>query len=292
MPPTHKNAFQKLRENLCQIYDHSEATTISELALEAISGMSKSQLIIHPDKKFTEIQWQQWQQIEKELLANRPVQYVLGKTKFYGLTLNVNESVLIPRPETEQLVDWIIYEIKSLGFSEAAKNILDIGTGSGCIALSLKKYLPETFVFAADYSESVLKTATENAQQNNLEITFLKWNVLDSNIPKSLPHQDFIISNPPYVTFPEKSTLAKNVLDYEPHEALFVTDNDPLQFYKKIEEIALSVLKPNGELFLELNEEFAEKTEMYFSKRKWKTTLKKDFQGKSRMLRAKKYLNT
>lgn len=289
--PSLQLAFTQLRKELNALYGSSEAALIAEMTISKVSGMSRSERICYPDKKLSKQQWQQWEQWELELLTGRPVQYVLGTTEFYGLSLYVDESVLIPRPETEELVALTVQKMRAICPFGEGLNVLDIGTGSGCIALALKKELPLTNIFAADNSESALATAKQNAQQNQLAVSFFRWDVLQEQIPAALPKLDAIISNPPYITVEEQATMQPHVLEFEPHSALFVSNRDPLQFYKKINQIGQQLLKEQGKIFLELNEHYGFETLQYFQDEGWEALLQQDFQGKNRMLVASDFSN-
>jgi len=210
----------------------------------------------------------------------------LGKTSFYGLEFEVNSNVLIPRPETEELVDWIIrstkYEVRGTKLK-----VLDIGTGSGCIAISLAKNIPNAEVFAIDVSEKALATAQKNAESNQVNVTFLEKNILE--IYDLEQHFDIIVSNPPYVRELEKQEIKKNVLDNEPHLALFVDDNDALIFYRKIAELAMKNLSPNGQLFFEINQYLGKEMIDLLEKMGFKNVeLRKDIYGNDRMVKGTK----
>jgi release factor glutamine methyltransferase len=207
----------------------------------------------------------------------------LGKTSFYGLEFEVNENVLIPRQETEELVDWIIKDVTVLRNSPGLK-ILDIGTGSGCIAISLARNIPNAQVFAIDVSEKALATAQKNAQINTVNVTFINQNILET---EDLQQQfDIIVSNPPYVRNLEKEEIKKNVLDNEPHLALFVEDNDALIFYKKIVELAQKNLVPNGQLYFEINQYLGKEMVELLKKMNFATIeLRKDIYGNDRMIK-------
>ncbi|HET8574223.1 MAG TPA: peptide chain release factor N(5)-glutamine methyltransferase [Edaphocola sp.] len=282
---TVKSAAQQLQLSLAAIYEPEEAKNIADLVMEKLTGMGRSERICYPGKLLSPPQEARYLEYREQLLVHRPVQYVLGETEFYGLTLMVDESVLIPRPETEELVDRCLKWLAKNNQVAKPLNILDIGTGSGCIALALKKHLPGATVLAADISVNALKTAERNAALNHLDIRLLQWNILAEAIPPALPRKiDLIISNPPYITVAEKSSMAARVLDFEPHQALFVTNQDPLQFYKSIEQLAGEILSPYGALFFELHEQFAPEARQYFADRGWQVKLTKDFQRKDRML--------
>ncbi|TJY36093.1 peptide chain release factor N(5)-glutamine methyltransferase [Pontimicrobium aquaticum] len=213
-----------------------------------------------------------------------PIQYILGDTEFYGLVFKVNPSVLIPRPETEELVQWII-NCHSEQNKETELNILDIGTGSGCIAISLAKNLSNAKVFALDISNDALKTAKQNAVNNEVEVEFIEADILDWDCGNL--EFDIIVSNPPYVRELEKEGMSANVLEHEPHLALFVKDDDALLFYRNITEISKTILKPNGQLYFEINESLGERTKDLLVNNDFKSIeLKRDIFDKDRMIKA------
>jgi release factor glutamine methyltransferase len=223
-----------------------------------------------------------WNAILEKLKIQIPIQYIIGTTHFYGLEFIVDENVLIPRPETEELVDWIVKLNSKLSKKKNLK-ILDIGTGSGCIAVSLAKNIPNSEVFAIDVSEKALAIAKKNAILNKVPVTFLHKNILET---KDLNQKfDIIVSNPPYVRNLEKAEIKPNVLDNEPHLALFVPDNDPLIFYKKIAELAAANLNPNGQLFFEINQYLGKETQELLEYIGLKNIeLRKDIYGNDRMI--------
>lgn len=269
-------------QELTPIYDAGEAESFFYLILEEKQQLKRIDLALHPDLNFSEEEIVVWNLILEQLKKEIPIQYLLGKTSFYGLDFNVNENVLIPRPETEELVDWII---KSSSKSKKYKDlkILDIGTGSGCIAISLAKNIPNSQVYAVDVSEKALATAKKNAELNNVKVTFSNQNILDT---EDLKQQfDIIVSNPPYVRNLEKEEIKKNVLDNEPHLALFVEDNDALIFYRKIAELAQKNLSENGQLFFEINQYLAKEMVELLEKMNFKNVeLRKDIYGNDRMI--------
>jgi release factor glutamine methyltransferase len=225
----------------------------------------------------------------KQLKQQRPVQYILGKADFYKLQFVVNEQVLIPRPETEELVDLIIRELKQTN----APDILDIGTGSGCIAITLKKNLPAATVAALDVSEGALKVAMQNAVSNQVAVSFFQQDILKTNtLPEAVFRQfDCIVSNPPYICISEKKEMDKNVLEHEPHLALFVPDEDPLLFYKAIADFALNHLKPKGKLYFEINAAYGLETKQMLEKKGFKNViLISDLNNKNRILQGSLYL--
>jgi release factor glutamine methyltransferase len=267
---------------LTSIYDAGEAESFFYLILEEKKQLKRIDLALHPDLVFSEEEIAIWNAVLEQLQQEIPIQYLLGKTSFYGLDFEVNENVLIPRPETEELVEWILESQKSKVKSQNVK-ILDIGTGSGCIAISLAKNIPNSQVFAVDISEKALATAQKNAQINNVNIAFINQNILKT---EDLQQQfDIIVSNPPYVRNQEKEEIKKNVLDNEPHLALFVEDNDALIFYKKIAELANINLAPNGKLYFEINQYLGKEMIDLLEKMNFKNIeLRKDIYGNDRMI--------
>ena len=216
-------------QELTLIYDAGEAESFFYLILEEKKMLKRIDLALRPDLEFSKEEIVVWNSIFEQLKKEIPVQYLLGKTSFYGLDFEVNENVLIPRPETEELVEWILFNNRTIQKSVNLK-ILDIGTGSGCIAISLAKNIPSSQVYAIDVSEKALATAKKNAKLNTVNVTFINQNILET---EDLKQQfDIIVSNPPYVRNLEKEEIKKNVLDNEPHLALFVDDNDALIFYR------------------------------------------------------------
>ncbi|WP_456313370.1 peptide chain release factor N(5)-glutamine methyltransferase [Pseudomonas shirazensis] len=238
-------------QELSPFYDAYEAESFFYLILEDKHKLRQIDLALNHELSFEKADFVYWNSILEQLKKEVPIQYLLGKTNFYGLYFEVNDNVLIPRPETEELVEWIIKENKNIDKSKKIK-ILDIGTGSGCIAITLAKNLPNAEVYAIDVSKKALETAKRNAINNNVEVTFIFQDILVTDELKS--KFDVIVSNPPYVRNLEKVEIKKNVLDYEPHLALFVDDNDALVFYKKIAALAQNNLLENGQLYFEINQ--------------------------------------
>ena len=264
-----------------KIYSEREVNNIAAIVMEEITGFNKIERLVNKDFVLTISQEKKLNEYLKELLAHKPLQYVLGKTCFYKNQFLVNEHVLIPRPETEELVNLIIKDQQN-----KQQSIIDIGTGSGCIAISLKKNLPLTNITAIDCSKAALNVATKNAKQLNTEITFLHLDFLVEKNWNNLDFFDIIVSNPPYIKEEEKLSMFKNVLDYEPHVALFVSDNDALVFYRKIIEFSKKLLNPHGCIYVEINESLGLETEHLFKQNNYTTLLIKDLQGKERMLKA------
>jgi release factor glutamine methyltransferase len=271
-------------QELTPIYDAGEAESFFYLILEEKKQLKRIDLALHPDLVFSEEEIVVWNAILEQLKHEIPIQYLLGKTSFYGLDFEVNAAVLIPRPETEELVEWIIESQKSKAESQKVK-ILDIGTGSGCIAISLAKNLSDATVFALDVSDAALATAKKNAANNSVNVTFIHQNILETE--DLLQQFDIIVSNPPYVRNLEKEEIKKNVLENEPHLALFVADNDALIFYKKIAQLAQKNLLPNGQLYFEINQYLGKEMVDLLEKMNFSAIeLRKDIYGNDRMTKA------
>ena len=272
----------KFIAELLPFYDEMEAESFFYLILENQHQLRRIDLALNPELQFSEEQILVWNAILEKLKLEIPIQYIVGTTHFYGLEFNVDESVLIPRPETEELVEWIISSTAKLPELNKIK-ILDIGTGSGCIAISLAKNIPNSQVFAIDISEKALATAKENADLNNVAVTFLQKNILETT---DLEQQfDIIVSNPPYVRNLEKAEIKPNVLANEPHLALFVDDNDALLFYRKIAELATKNRSPEGKLFFEINQYLGKETVELLEKMHFKNIeLRKDIYENDRMI--------
>ncbi|RZL40030.1 MAG: peptide chain release factor N(5)-glutamine methyltransferase [Pedobacter sp.] len=257
-------------------------------------GFNKATYILKKQDAISETDILKFKNILNDLSKGNPIQYVFGEAEFYGLKFKVNPSVLIPRPETEELVEWILECCKSSGYNGLDGNeidVLDIGTGSGCIPIALKKHMPNANVSALDISIEALATAKENAELNNLTVDFIEGDILNHSIVQSFNHSklDVIVSNPPYIKEDEKPAMHKNVLANEPHIALFVSNENPLVFYTAIADFAKANLKINGLLFFEINEYLGKETmEMLASKGFVNIELRKDMQGKDRMILAKK----
>ena len=267
-------------QSLSHFYDNDEAKAIFNLAASSVLKVTKSQLVIDKEKEILAKDSNKLSKILTDLKTGKPVQQVLGETIFYGLPFKVTSNVLIPRPETEELVDWVINHVK-----DKKESLLDIGTGSGCIPIVLKKHLPHLNVSSIDISSEALKVAAENAQLNKININLIEADILKYSTDKMY---DVIVSNPPYIRELEKAEMHENVLIHEPHTALFVSDENPLIFYKAIADFALSNLNPNGYLFFEINEYLWEETlQILIDKRFKNIELKKDMQGKDRMIMAK-----
>ncbi len=286
---TVKDVSAVFRKELSTLYDINEIDSLCMIVLTDVTGISSAMIKAFPEKEISPIQSEAIDKILTRLKTGEPVQYILGHTEFYGLPFKVNPSVLIPRPETEELVDWVLGDWRAAeGGWKKPYNILDIGTGSGCIAISLKKNLIDAQVSAIDISPEALQTAKENAESNNVNITFIEADILNLTHHSLLTtHYSLIISNPPYVTLQDKNQMHTNVTDFEPHTALFVPEDDPLIFYKAIADFAAEHLEKDGLLFFEINESYGEQTvEILTHKLFKKIELRKDMSGKFRMIKA------
>jgi release factor glutamine methyltransferase len=276
-----KTILHYIQSELQGLYSETEIRSLSLLLIEKLTGFSRSEIFLNKNTTFSIEQIQQFESFIEKLKNFVPIQYILGETEFYGLKFLVNESVLIPRPETEELVDWIITDHET----GAPLKILDIGTGSGCIAITLKHAFPNATVDAFDISEKGLETALENAILNKTTVNLSKINILD--VPRFERKWDIIVSNPPYIPHREKANMLPNVLNYEPHIALFVPSKDPLIFYRQITSFAKNQLKPNGKIYFEINQSAGYTCVNLLKKEGFEQVeLRKDIFGKNRMVRA------
>ncbi|SDR82884.1 peptide chain release factor N(5)-glutamine methyltransferase [Winogradskyella sediminis] len=273
------------------IYGQHEVNSFFYLCTEHYLDIARIQLTLEPELAITKPETETFFKTLEHLKQQKPIQYLLGETEFFGLPFKVNAHVLIPRPETEELVDLIIRSVTSSAV-EKSTEILDIGTGSGCIAISLAKNLPNAKVYALDVSPDALKTAKQNAKLNNVDITFIEANILDQTCHSALDAEstfNIIVSNPPYVRNLEKQEIQPNVLDNEPHLALFVEDDNPLIFYKAITEFAVKNLKPKGQLYFEINQYLGKETKQLLVDAEFEAIeLLKDLNGNDRMLKGTK----
>lgn len=276
------------------IQEDSEIESFFFILTEFLHNLKRIDVSLNSGFEVSESDLKKWETIISELKTEKPIQYITGEAWFYGLRFEVNENTLIPRPETEELVEWIVESQKSKAQNliiQKSNNltILDIGTGSGCIPIALKKEIPSAFVSAIDISEKALEMARKNALVNQVEVNFIHQDILTSqhlNLSTSQPLLfDVIVSNPPYVRNLEKQEIKRNVLDYEPHLALFVADSDALLFYRKIAQLALKSLAPNGKLFFEINQYLGKETVELVEQLGFKNIeLRKDFMGNDRMI--------
>jgi release factor glutamine methyltransferase len=268
------------------IHEDSEIESFFFILTEFLHNFKRIDVALHPNFEVSESDLEKWKTIISELKTEKPIQYITGEAWFYGLRFEVNENTLIPRPETEELVEWIVEGLKVKG---KGQRVLDIGTGSGCIPIALKKEIPNAAVFSIDISEKALEMARKNALDNQVQVNFIHQDILQSSnllISKSSNLLfDVIVSNPPYVRNLEKHEIKRNVLDYEPHLALFVDDSDALLFYRKIAQLALKSLAKNGKLFFEINQYLGKETVELVELLGFKNIeLRKDFMGNDRMI--------
>lgn len=276
-----KSARKYISDKLSSIYPREEVSALTKIILLETTDLSATELLAESGRQLTANTWDKIKKICAELKDKRPIQYILGKTDFYGLELKVNKHTLIPRQETEELVDLIIRENKSPGLK-----VLDIGTGSGAIAIALCLNLLEPGVSATDISEDALKIARENCIMHKCKIVFKKNNILE-NRPLRKEMLDIVVSNPPYVRESEKGSMHDNVLDYEPHSALFVPDSDPLKYYRAIGNSAMLLLKPGGSIYLEINEALSNETGDLISEIGFNSiSIIRDLNNKDRILKA------
>ena len=282
---TVQEAKDRLVKVLSPIYKEGESKAISLQVLEYLTGLSSVQQVMHRQTVMEEIALNRFEKITAELLDRKPLQYILETCWFMDLQLFVNQHVLIPRPETEELADWMIRDLKL----QENPLILDVGTGSGCLALALKKHLPASPVFACDVCEEALVVAGRNARQNHLEISFFKLDLLAEEIICPFTLADVIVSNPPYIPLSDLSTLEEHVINHEPHLALFAPTEDPLLFYRAIAKLAMHFLKEGGSLYLELHAPYAKETADLMTGMGFVVAeIKKDMQGLERMLKVNK----
>lgn len=271
------------RQELVPIYGKGEVEQFIVLAFEDVLEYSKIDVFMNGQEAIPTQLVKRFIEILENLKQSKPIQYILGKTVFYGLPLQVNRNVLIPRSETEELVHWILKDEGKM-----PDTILDLGTGSGCIALSLKDHFKSARVYGADVSVAALNVAKNNALNNNLQVDFFQFDILNQE-SLGFMRFDLMVSNPPYVRISEKEWMEKNVLDHEPHTALFVEDGDPLIFYRKIVDLAEGHLNKNGKLYFEINEAYGKEIVQLLKDRGFENVaLKKDFNGKDRMVKGVK----
>lgn len=278
---TLKEALNNFQTLIQRNYEIEEARSITQIVFKEVLGYNNIQLILNENDLLPASIFEQLDYIAFQLNEHRPIQYILGHTEFYGYKFEVNENVLIPRPETEELVDWIIKDHQT----NSKLNILDIGTGSGCIPISLKLNLPIAKVSSIDISEDAQKLASKNAKANNAEVLFIHADVLA--LEELTEKYDIVVSNPPYVLESEKAEMRKNVLDYEPSIALFVENDDPLIFYRKIIQLVENSSTIETKLYFEINESYAQELIELFDVQIWHNIeLRKDIRSKDRMIKA------
>lgn len=281
---TIREAQQRLLFQLYHLYDNAEASNIADLVMEKLTGWSRIDRTLNAKVVFSSRQVRDLEFYTQELQTGKPVQYALEECWFYGRRFRLSQEVLIPRPETEELVHWALQTIDS-----SSAVVLDIGTGSGCIAVTLKKESPSLEVMACDISKSALALATANAETLAADVKFELADILQQEEWKQFPALDLVISNPPYIPLQEKKEMISRVVGFEPHLALFVPDNDPLLFYRTIADFSQSKLKDGGRVIVEVHENFAEQVSALFEVCGFTgIAIRKDMQGKKRMVTGKK----
>lgn len=277
-------------QELDAMYGADEVGSFFNMLIDFYLGLNRITLVLDPKYAVTKVEEQPLFEALSRLKLDEPIQYIIGETEFYGLPFKVNQNTLIPRPETEELVEWVLNELSDK--KDQSLKILDIGTGTGCIAISLAKNLPNAQVFALDVSSRALKIAKENAKLNAVSIRFIEDSILDLKQELLINETDFfdvVVSNPPYVRDREKVEIKNNVLQHEPHLALFVKDENPLLFYKAISEFAVQKLKPNGLLFFEINQYLGAEMEALLHAYAFKNcVMKRDMCGNQRMIKGTK----
>ena len=275
--------LHEIRDALKGHYPDLEALALAKMLLVEVFGFSTLELYGGKDKEFSEKHRSVLTEMIRRLQKNEPIQYIIGIESFFGLTFEVNPNVLIPRPETQELVSWIIEDYQS----DDSVRILDIGTGSGCIPISLGKQLSKAEVESWDISEGALEAASRNCERNGVKVLLRQKDVLKATPEGNL--YDVIVSNPPYITNKEKVEMESNVLDWEPSLALFVPDEDPLLFYRKIAQLGCDMLKEGGSLYFEINRAYGEETILMLRRLGYnQIELKKDSWGNDRMIKAKR----
>jgi len=291
-------ARKEIIKNIRDIYEQNESNNIAELLIESITKLSRLERIIDGNRILSIAQENLLHSSNFRLQKHEPIQYIINEAWFAGMRFYVDKNVLIPRPETEELVEWVVEEHRIQNTEDRIQNaesriqnsgfkILDVGTGSGCIAIALKNKLPLSEVWACDISDQALNIARINADALQATIDFVPLNFLDPGQRKQLPNVDVIVSNPPYVPQNEKTEMKRNVVEYEPSTALFVTDDDPLIFYKAIAEFGREKLNKDGRIYAEIHENLGEPVKGLFLSEGYQTVqLKKDLQEKDRMIKA------
>jgi release factor glutamine methyltransferase len=284
---TTEQAYNDFLVKIGQLYEKREAANIADWVFENIAGLKTLERHIGKNDELNALAQKQIEICVHELLQHRPVQYVLQEAWFYKMKFFVNKHVLIPRPETEELVSWIVENVRSTKSDVRCNELqlLDIGTGSGCIAISVKKELGNVGITAIDVSEEALLVAKRNAEALQTQINFLKTDFLDESVWNSLGMYDVIVSNPPYIPEIEKEKLEKNVIAFEPGIALFVQNNEPFIFYEKIAKFAQSHLKLQGKIFVEIHEDYSCEVKQIFELYNFKIEIKEDIYGKKRIIK-------
>ena len=280
--PTYAEIINRMKCAATANYDEREAHSLALWAVEAQTGADRVQLLVDPHREVEHVDMEEVERVERELSEARPIQYIIGTTEFCGLQFAVGEGVLVPRPETEELVRCVAEECPT------AQRVLDIGTGSGAIAVSLAKLLPQAEVAAMDISEVALDYTSRNAAANGVKVRVVQGNAL-SDWESAFEELDVVVSNPPYVPASDRASMHRNVRDYEPELALFVPDDDLLRFYRSIADGATRALRTGGALYFEIYEGAAEQMIEMLAERGWTDIeLRRDFNDKNRMIRCRK----
>lgn len=275
---TRREIFRALTEAGAELYGEAEARQIAEMVLES-RGVSRNMLLVDPNE---ELQFPDLDSVINDIRAWRPVQYIIGTAEFAGMDFEVSDAVLIPRPETEELVDWIASEVGD------SASILDVGTGSGCIAIALSRAVSGSSVWALDISADALAVARRNGAKYAPDVRFVEGDALSDFSALFAEKFDIVVSNPPYIPDSDSRLMRRNVTDYEPHMALFVPDNDPLLFYRSIARTALKMLKAEGKIYFEIYESLADEMQrMLHDEGYEEIVVREDFRGKPRMICAK-----
>lgn len=281
---TLEKEYKAFVEALKNIYEEREAENIADWVFEKITGINRLQRTTDKLTRTEDAAARLLDEALVRLLQHEPVQYVLNEAWFYKMNFYVNKDVLIPRPETEELVEWIINDTPGTSNSRGSLKILDIGTGSGCIPIALKKQIPSAEIISIDISEPALVVARKNALAHHTKVEFVQLDFLNEPEWHILPQFDIIVSNPPYIPAKEKMKLDKNVVNHEPHQALFVEDDDPFIFYKKITRFAALHLSPEGKIYVEVHEEYANEVREIFLQHQFNPVVKNDIYGRERMI--------
>lgn len=275
---TRREIFRALTEAGAELYGEAESRQIAEMVLES-RGVSRNMLLVEPNE---ELQFPDLDSVINDIRAWRPVQYIIGTAEFAGMDFEVSDAVLIPRPETEELVDWIASEVGD------SASILDVGTGSGCIAIALSRAVSGSSVWALDISADALAVARRNGAKYAPDVRFVKGDALSDFSALFAEKFDIVVSNPPYIPDSDSLLMRRNVTDYEPHRALFVPDNDPLLFYRSIARTALRMLKADGKLYFEIYESLADEMQRMLRAEGYEEiVVREDFRGKPRMICAR-----
>ncbi len=280
---TIESANRMLISLLTSLYDEREAASVASLIMERLTGKPKSIRVLHRADLFSPKQEELFQYYLSDLMRSRPVQYVLGEARFGPYSFFVDENVLIPRPETEELAEWLLEDSSSKG---PGTTVLDIGTGSGCISIYIKKKRMDFLISGLDVSKKALEIALRNSLANEVDVEFFQCDIRDTGQIQKIGVCDMIISNPPYIPEKQKKFLDKHVKDFEPGLALFAPDDDPILFYKIIGNIAIQKLRYGGRVFLEIHHDFSKEIRDWYDKNGFLTELKKDFSGNNRMIKA------